>query len=189
LYWISCFLLLNTISIQPDIGSGNLECWFQYSFLVAYLYGAVRVMYFVINVGFLCIVIYKLQKSKLWNEKIRKTKGRTLLFIQLCYLIETVAGLLALSTVFSLPEIYASFIMGGMQGVLNSIVIGRKPLTNLFKKLYKFCSPKRVVSNSESGNATNTMGSEESELRRSYLASSTTSFSSSSSSSHLQISQ
>jgi len=107
-------------------------------------FAILRTTFFSFNVIILAVIIYKVRMSNAWNKQLRQSKCLTLVFIQLCYLIYTTSSMMAFVPVLSPPALLASTIVGELQGLLNSIVVGRKPVTKQLTKLIKLYKEKRL---------------------------------------------
>jgi len=134
---IATFTLIDSVIIQQDFVTGREECWLAYTESVGVSYGIRRLVFFVLDATFFIIIIIKVIKSGAWIESIKHAKTMNLLFILFCYTIENIPGVLAFINNSSVVILHTSLILGCAQGLVNSIIVGRKPVVKLVKKAYR----------------------------------------------------
>jgi len=129
------------------------ECYFELnSPAIVIGWPLMRISFFVFNVVVLGSIILKVYQTKTWAPELKKSKSMTLLFIQICFLIYTVSSLIALGKDVSPLKVQISTFCTQSQGLMNSIVVGRKPVWRLLSKLRKRnTDSKRVLSQAECG--------------------------------------
>jgi len=116
-------LCLNWETVQ----SGQQDCWFD-TVASNVAYAMLKIICYGINIVFLSLVLHKVRKSgEKWGKRM-KSKEQTLVFIQVCYLVYTISGFIALDPNPTPTLRLVSATMGSSQGLLDSLVVSHKPL-------------------------------------------------------------
>jgi len=131
------------ISQMPISGTGERECWYVYTSPSIVLgYPSMKIGFFVLDVLTLSCIMYKVWKTRTWSSQMKKTTVMTLFFIQVCFFINTLAGIVIIGNNLHPIILQAATIIQQFQGFLNSVVVGRKFVLKQMTKFIKYLNAK-----------------------------------------------
>jgi len=100
--------------------------------LLLFTFTIPKLLWMALNILFLSLVIYELRESQMRVGGSLKSQQKTLMMIQVCFIIYSISGLIVVDANASQAANQASTIISAAQPILNAIVVGRKPLLKIW---------------------------------------------------------
>jgi len=145
------WLLLEN-DIQPIFRGDVLNCYFNLnSNAIVFGWPIMRIGFFCFNVLILGAIVIRVYNAKSWSPELRKSKARTLFFIQICFLLYTISSVAGLGKDLSPLRVEITTVFTQLQGLLNSMVVGRRFILKLFLKMRNYHKNSKRISQMEYG--------------------------------------